>query len=133
MKHKNLVMKKILATSTLFILFATVALAQNQSDLYRMKTATDAEIVLKALSSQLNLSGDEFAKVREILTKSATSQGEQAQRKENHTPEMENMILTRQTLHIETNLKSVIGVEKFKLYETSKAKILEQVKSLRKN
>jgi hypothetical protein len=126
-------MKKILATSTFFILFAIAAFAQTTSDLYKMKSATDAEIVLKALSSQLNLTGDEFSKVREILTKSALSQSEQAQRKENQTPEMENMILTRQTLHIETNIKGVIGEEKFRLYESLKAKITEQVKGLRKN
>jgi hypothetical protein len=126
-------MKKIFATSTIFILFAVAAFAQTQSDLYKMKTASDAEIVLKALSSQLNLTGDEFAKVREILNKSALSQQEQAARKENQTPEMESMILNRQTMHIETNLKGVIGEEKYKLYESLKVKIAEQVKSLRKN
>lgn len=126
-------MKKFLATSTFFILFAVAAFAQTGSDLYKMKTAADAEIVLKALAAELRLEGNQFALVREILTKSATSQQEQAQRKENLTPEMESMIVTRQTLHIETNLKNVIGEEKFKQYELAKAKIAEQVKNLRKN
>ncbi len=126
-------MKKILATSSLFLLFAVAAFAQTSSDLFKMQSATDAEIVLKALATELKLEGDQFAKVREILSKSALSQQEQAQRKENQNPEMESMILNRQTLHIEANLKGVLGEEKFKLYETAKAKIAQQVKSMRKN
>lgn len=126
-------MKKILSTSVFFILFAVAAFAQTQSDLYKMKSATDAEIVLKAMAAELKLEGEQFAKVREILTKSAISQQEQAQIKENNTPGMESMIVNRQSLHIEANLKGVLGEEKYKLYETSKAKIAEQVKGMKKD
>ncbi|MCW5907439.1 MAG: hypothetical protein KIS94_06245 [Chitinophagales bacterium] len=126
-------MKKFITTSVLFVAFAVAAMAQTQSDLFKMTTEADADVVLKVLSTELKLSTEEFSKVREILVKSAQSQAQSLQDKNLNTPEMQVNVLRRQTLHIETNLKTILGEEKFKAYEAAKTKLTEQVKGNRKN
>lgn len=126
-------MKKCITTSVLFVAFVIAAIAQTQSDLFKMTTEADADVVLKVLSTELKLNHEEFSKVREILVKSAQSQAQSLQDKNLNTPEMQVTVLKRQTLHIEANLKNVLGEEKYKSYEAAKAKLAEQVKGMRKN
>lgn len=126
-------MKKCITTSVLFVAFVIAAIAQAQSDLFKMTTEADADVVLKVLSTELKLNHEEFSKVREILVKSAQSQAQSLQDKNLNTPEMQVTVLKRQTLHIEANLKNVLGEEKYKSYEAAKAKLAEQVKGMRKN
>lgn len=126
-------MRKLL-TATL-ITFSVMAFSFAQqtvaSDFYLMKTQKDAEYVLKAINLELHLSETEFNKVKELLFASAKSQGEQLQ--SNTDTERLNIIKTRQTAHIESNLKSIIGLDKYNIYLNKKAAIEAKLKELKKN
>jgi hypothetical protein len=118
---KHIDMKKLF-TTIICAAFAVVSFAQS-SNLFNMKSADDADKVLKVIASELKLEGESFTKVREILVKSAESQAELAARKEFATPDMQAAIVTRQTAHIDVNLKGVLTEAQYQTYLTSKEKM----------
>jgi hypothetical protein len=124
-------MKKLLTTA--IILFAVMAFSFAQqtvaSDFYLMKTQQDAEQVLKAINSELHLAEAEYAKVKELLVTSSKSQEEQL--KSFTEAERLNIIKTRQTAHIENNLRGIVGVDKYNIYLNKKADIEAKLKSLK--
>lgn len=101
-------MKKTLSFLSV-LLFIAVVFAQQTvaSDFYLMKNKKDAENVLSAINSQLNLPEESYNKLHDLLLASAQSQQEQLAQ----SPDAEriNIIKTRQTAHIENTLQSILG------------------------
>ena len=124
-------MQKLLTTS--IILFAVMAFSYAQqtvaSDFYLMKTQEEAQLVLKAINSELHLAEAEYAKVKELLTTSSKSQEEQL--KSFTETERLNIIKTRQTAHIENNLRGIVGVDRYNIYLNKKADIEAKLKSFK--
>ncbi len=124
-------MKGIFATVILFMVITTGAFAQTSNDLFKMRNAEDADLVLKVLTNDLSLPADVHGTLRDILQKSAKSQQDQMARMQTKDANMESAIIARQTAHIETNMKNLIGEEKYKLYEQLKEKIVADVNKLK--
>ena len=126
-------MKKLFATTLILLSIIAFSFAQQTvaSDFYLMKNTHDAELVLKAINNELKLSETTFAQVRDLLFASAKSQAEQI------TPTIEteriNIIKTRQTVHIENQLKTILGLDKFNIYQQKKAAMDTKLKELKKN
>lgn len=124
-------MQKLLSTAAILLAFVVFSFAQQTvaSDFYLMKNTQDAEIVLKAIQSELNLSGETYAKVKSLLTASAKSQEEQFAQ----SPDSEriNIIKTRQTAHIENALQGILGKVVYGDYLAKKATIDTQLRELR--
>ena len=126
-------MKKLFATTLILLSVIAFSFAQQTvaSDFYLMKNTHDAELVLKAINNELKLSETTFAQVRDLLFTSAKSQAEQI------TPTIEtervNIIKTRQTAHIENQLKTILGLDKFNIYQQKKAAMDTKLKELKKN
>ncbi|HLP20649.1 MAG TPA: hypothetical protein VK174_10125 [Chitinophagales bacterium] len=124
-------MQKLLSTVAILLAFVAFSFAQQTvaSDFYLMKNTHDAEIVLKAIQSELNLSGETYAKVKSLLTASAKSQEEQLAL----SPDAEriNIIKTRQTAHIENALQGILGKAVYSDYLAKKAAIDTQLKDLK--
>lgn len=122
-------MKKTIACILLtFILY--IAFAQNTSSLYRITTRQQADIVLKAISTEVNLTNDEFSQLRDLLYASASGQEEISKQPGGNTQQTIESIVIRQTLHIEENMKNLIGADKFKLYQTKKAAIEKRAQTI---
>ena len=126
-------MKKLFATTLILLSVIAFSFAQQTvaSDFYLMKNTHDAELVLKAINNELKLSETTFAQVCDLLFASAKSQAEQI------TPTIEservNIIKTRQTAHIENQLKTILGLDKFNIYQQKKAAMDTKLKELKKN
>ena len=127
-------MKKLLTTALLALSVIAYSFAQQTvaDDFYLMKTQKDAEFVLKAINMELHLNEPDFAKVQDVLFASAKSQGEQFASTPAPDAERTNIIKTRQTAHIENNLKVILGA-KYNVYLDNKAKIEANLKTLKKN
>lgn len=115
-------MKKIVA-SLLLTFVAVTAFAQTGSSLYRITNKQQADIVLKAISSEITLTTDEFTQLRDLLYSSASGQEEISKHPDGNSPQMIENTIRRQTMHIEENMKTLIGADKFKLYQAKKAAI----------
>lgn len=124
-------MKGIFATVILFMVMTTGAFAQTNNDLYKMRNAEDADLVLKVLTTNLHLDASVHGTLRDILQKSALSQQNQMAQMQTKDANLESVIVARQTAHIETNMKNLIGEEKYKLYEQLKDKITAEVVKLK--
>lgn len=126
-------MKKLLSTALITLSVMAFSFAQQTvaSDFYLMKTQKDAEFVLKAINLELHLSETEFVKVKDLLLASARSQEEQL--KAPADAERINIIKARQTGHIESNLKAIVGIDKYNIYLNKKANIEAKLKELKKN
>ena len=124
-------MKRIFATSVLFLALAVGAFAQSSTNLFKMTSVEDADLVLKVLTTDLHLDPAVHGQVRELLQKSAKSQAEQMMRMQSKDEQMESAIVTRQSLHIETNLKNIIGEDKYKQYEQLKDKLAADLSKLK--
>ena len=126
-------MKKLFATTLILLSVIAFSFAQQTvaSDFYLMKNTHDAELVLKAINNELKLSETTFAQVCDLLFASAKSQAEQI------TPTIEservNIIKTRQTAHIENQLKTILGLDKFNIYQQKKAAMDTKLKELKKS
>ena len=121
-------MKRIFAT-TIFCLGLNFLFAQQISDLYKFSSQVDAERVVGVLKNELNLSSDELTAVSELLLASAKSQIELSGKEQNKDAYESSTILRRQTQHIEANLQNIIGVERFKLYQSQKSAIEAKTKA----
>lgn len=122
--------------TTLFfaVAFTVLTFAQGSSQLYRMTTKQQADAVVSVLNTELKLSAEQTAQVRDIIYGSLKGQAEVMR------PELSpndvaqnNALLERQTLHIEGNLKSIVGDEKYKAYETAKPSLQAKVQAALKN
>lgn len=103
--------------------------AQQITDLYKFNSQVDAERVITILKNELKLSSDEFIAVSELLLVSAKSQIELSGKEQNKDAYEASTILRRQTQHIEANLQNIIGVERFKLYQSQKSAIEAKTKA----
>ncbi len=127
-------MKKIFSSALLVLLFSAVSFAQTSTySLYKFNSTAESDIVLKALNLELKFSEAEFAKVQDILNASARSQSELYKLPDNKNPENITLIVNRQTMHIEGNLKNIIGEDRYKKYVAAKATIEAKAKELGKN
>lgn len=127
-------MKKIFSSALLVLLFSAVSFAQTSTySLYKFNSTAESDIVLKALNLELKFSEAEFAKVQDILNASARSQSELYKLPDNKNPENITLIVNRQTMHIEGNLKNIIGEDRYKKYIAAKASIEAKAKELGKN
>ena len=115
-------MKKII-TPLLFLAMALVSFAQTNQSLYRFTTREQAGLVLKAIITQVTLTETEFAQVRDLLYASASGQEEISKHPDGNSPQIIENTTRRQTMHIEDNLKTIIGEEKFKEYQAKKSAI----------
>lgn len=114
-----------------FLFFSSICFAQQGSSLYRFTGKEQAEKVSKVLHEELQLSEESFTEMKELLIGSAESQMEMTQLPENTNPSsIENMV-RRQTVHIEQNMKTIIGEEKFKMYLEKKGAIEKKTQSIR--
>ena len=128
-------MQKLLSTTV--IMFAVIASSFAQqtvaSDFYLMKTPKDAENVLKAINLELHLSETEYAKLKDLLSASQKSQAEQFAETPAPNVDRTNVIKTRQTAHIESNLKALVGSDKYNIYVRTKPAIEAKLIELKKN
>lgn len=125
-------MKRLMATTFLLFALAAVSFAQS-SNLYKLTSTDNADVVLKIMNDELKLTQEQFSAVRDLLYGSAKSQAEQYARKENQSGQNLEVIVTRQTQHIEGNLKQILGDAGFAAYTKKKASIEERVKAILKN
>lgn len=123
-------MKSISATLIAMLIVVLSANAQSASTLYKFTDLKKSEAVLKVLSSELKLSESDFDKVKLLIQGSATSQMEQYKSDLSKDPDHVANIVRRQTVHIEGNLRNIIGEDKFKQYETLKASIEKKAQEL---
>jgi hypothetical protein len=126
-------MKKSILSFVFVAAFAMVAFAQQSTELYKFSTPADAEKVLKVLNTELKLSPNDFALVRNLLEKSALSQSEFAKTENAKDAATAKVILERQTRHIEGNLKNIIGEDRYNAYELAKPAITKKVADFGKN
>lgn len=122
-------MKKLLSIATLVLFGATVAFAQESFQLYKFNSQRDAEKVLKVLNAELKLNAEQYKTVEDLLFKSAQSQVELYAKEQNKDIHMVEMIVTRNTRHIEGNLQSILGEKLFKSYTDKKAAIVKSVQA----
>lgn len=120
-------MKKITAFFAA-VLFGVAVYAQDAANFYKFTSVQEADKVITVLTTQLKLNAKESSAVAELIKTSAQSQVEQYKLEQNKDVNMVNMIVSRQTRHIEANLKNIIGEERFRLYETNKTKYAAQAK-----
>lgn len=121
-------MKRVIVT-TMFCFGLNFLFAQQITDLYKFNSQVDAERVITILKNELKLSSDEFIAVSELLLVSAKSQIELSGKEQNKDAYEASTILRRQTQHIEANLQNIIGVERFKLYQSQKSAIEAKTKA----
>ncbi|MFN8323781.1 MAG: hypothetical protein U0T74_14050 [Chitinophagales bacterium] len=121
-------MKRVIVT-TMFCFGLNFLFAQQITDLYKFNSQVDAERVSTILKNELKLSSDEFIAVSELLLVSAKSQIELSGKEQNKDAYEASTILRRQTQHIEANLQNIIGVERFKLYQSQKSAIEAKTKA----
>lgn len=126
-------MKKIFFLFLFQITLGALLFAQQTvaSDFYLMKNQQEADLVVKAINSELHLSEPVIAQLQNLLSASAKSQQEQFRLQPDE--EKINVIKARQTAHIENNLKRIFSAETFNLYNQKKAAIEKQLKNLQKN
>jgi hypothetical protein len=125
-------MKRLMATTFLLFALASISFAQS-SNLYKLTSTDKADVVLKIMNDELKLTQEQFSAVRDLLYGSAKSQMEQYARKDNQSGQNLEVIVTRQTQHIEGNLKQILGDAGFAAYTKKKASIEERVKAILKN
>ncbi|MCS6935018.1 MAG: hypothetical protein NZM35_07695 [Chitinophagales bacterium] len=120
-------MKKL--TTLLFTIIASSALlmAQENYPLYKFTSRADAEKVLRVLQSDLKLNADQYKAVQELLFNSAKSQQELYAMEQNKDPKMVEMIVLRNTRHIEANLQNILGEDLFKIYNLKKNDIIKKL------
>lgn len=109
-------MKKIVALLST-ALFVLTVFAQSGNSLYKFTSERQADILLKAISSEFKTTEAEFVKINELMSGSARSQVEQYQQEAAKDVNMVEMIVNRQTRHIEANLEQILGADKFKEYQ----------------
>ncbi|MFN8286041.1 MAG: hypothetical protein U0V74_04770 [Chitinophagales bacterium] len=127
-------MKKIFASAFLIMAFAAMSFGQQAYNLYKLSGgAAEADLVLKAMNIELKLTDAEFPKVKELITASARSQQELFTKPESKNPETATLIVQRQTTHIESNLKNILGEDRYKKYLEVKPAIEAKAKELGKN
>lgn len=124
-------MQKLIAT-TVILLTALFSFAQQtvSSDFYAMKNTQEAAIVLNIINSELNLSTEAQTKLKHLLEASAQSQAEQL----GFSPasqERVNVMLMRQSNHIEANLKAMITEEQYNMYLRKKADMVVKLTAAR--
>ena len=123
-------MKKLLTTFTLIVTLVAFSFAGN-STIYAFTKIEDADAVLKVLNTELTLTQTQFTQVRDLLYGSARSQAELLKTEKGKDPVYADAVIIRQTAHIEANLKSLVGEDKFKIYQSKKADIEKQVAELK--
>ncbi len=124
-------MQKLIATAVI-LLTALFSFAQQtvSSDFYAMKNTQEAAIVLNIINSELNLSTEAQTKLKHLLEASAQSQAEQL----GFSPasqERVNVMLMRQSNHIEANLKAMITEEQYNMYLRKKADMVVKLTAAR--
>ena len=128
-------MQKLLSSAVIIFTVIAYSFAQQTvaSDFYLMKTSKDAENVLKVINSEMHLSETEYTKLKDLLLVSQKSQAEQFAETPAPNAERTNVIKTRQTAHIESNLKAFVGSDKYNIYVRTKPAIEAKLIELRKN
>jgi hypothetical protein len=127
-------MKRLFATSVMVLAFAAAIFAQKSFNLYNFDNTKSADAVIKVLNNELLLTPDQFTKVRDLLYASAKGQAELKQNKDaGNTAQQQDAMVTRQTMHIEGNLKAILGEDKYKRYEAIKPTLEQKLKDLPKN
>lgn len=109
-------MKKIFALFTAAF-FAVTLFAQTGNTLYKFTNERQADYLLKAISLNFKMTDSESAKIMEVLQGSARSQVEQYQQESGKDANMVDMIVNRQTRHIEANFEQILGADRFKEYQ----------------
>lgn len=122
-------MKKLFSITMLVLFGAAVAFAQESFQLYKFNSQRDAEKVLKALNAELKLNAEQYKSVEDLLFKSAQSQVELYAKEQNKDVHMVDMIVTRNTRHIEGNLQNILGEKLYKTYNDKKAAITKAVQT----
>jgi hypothetical protein len=124
-------MQKLIAT-TVILLSVAFSFAQQTvaSDFYAMKNNQEAGIVLNVINSELKLSEENYNKLKHLLEASAQSQSEQLAFSPAAQERIDVMVM-RQTNHIEANLKAMVGEAQYNLYLQKKADMLTKLKDAR--
>lgn len=124
-------MKQLFATFTLVICLFSAALAQQTvaSDFYLMKNSGDADFVLKAINTELKLTGSTYQQVKDLIDRSAASQQELLKSRSDEG--FVSSVKARQTAHIENNLRNILGEAQFALYQEKKAAMVAHLAEYR--
>lgn len=124
-------MQKLIATAAI-LLTVLFSFAQQtvSSDFYAMKNTQEAGIVLNIINSELNLSAEAQAKLKHLLEASAQSQSEQLAFSP-ASQERINVMLMRQSNHIEANLKAMVTPEQYNTYLRKKADMVVKLTAAR--
>lgn len=124
-------MQKLIATAVI-LLTALFSFAQQtvSSDFYAMKNTQEAAIVLNIINSELSLSAEAQTKLKHLLEASAQSQAEQLAFSP-ASQERVNVMLMRQSNHIEANLKAMITEEQYNMYLRKKADMVVKLTAAR--
>ncbi len=123
-------MKKLILSLFAIAIIAVSVNAQSSFQLFKFTESRQADVVLKVLSSELKLSDSQFSSIKQLIMGSAQSQVEQYKSELAKNPEHVANILRRQTTHIEGNLKTILGEDKYKIYEGSKAGIEKKAQEM---
>lgn len=122
-------MKKATLTSLLLVIAFTFGFAQQKYYLFELTSTKKADIVLKAINSELLLGDETYNQVRDLLYESAKGQEEASHRSTPLSPEQADRGLMRQTMHIENALHAIIGDALFVKYTAHKQEIETSVKA----
>lgn len=126
-------MKKLMFT-TLLVLAVTVAtFAQSSFKLFRFTNVAQAELVLRSIGSEVQLTAAQTEEIRTLFTQNAAHQAEIFDKAENTQGERYDMFMKRQTGHLEGNLRNILGEETYKKYEAAKPAIEAKVQAATKN
>jgi hypothetical protein len=95
-----------------------------------MKNNQEAGIVLNIINGELKLTEETYTKLKHMLEASALSQSEQLANSQLAQEKIDVMVM-RQTNHIEANLKAMIGEAQYNLYLQKKADMVTKLKETR--
>ncbi len=102
---------------------------QTEQSIYRFVTKSQAKVVLTAISKEVNLTESELVQIKELIYSSAAGQEEISKQPGGNTPEVIENTVRRQTMHIEDNLKSILGEATYKQYLLRKSIIEKTIRS----
>ncbi len=126
-------MKKLMFTTLLLLAVTVATFAQSSFKLFRFTNLAQAELVLKSIGSEVKLTAAQTDQIRTLFTQNVTHQAEIFDKAENTQGDRYNMYMTRQTGHLEGNLRTILGEETYKQYEAAKPAIEAKVLASTKN
>lgn len=123
-------MKRLLATTLFIAAFVFATFAQQSFKIYRLTSAEYSETFVKAIASEVKLSGEQTEEIRELFRKAGAHQNELFSNPENTIEDRYDAYMNRQKGHLEGNLRIIMGDENYKIYEAAKPAIEKKLQAV---